>query len=88
MTTEELVCDRIGYKMRWMARELRWINEPTGIQEWVASITSLCELRWKINRSVRDSPRQNAKQRCDQSWMTRAKLTTSLQAGVNIEALP
>ena len=54
----------------------------------MASITSLCELRWKINRSVRDSPRQNAKQRCDQSWMTRAKLTTSLQAGVNIEALP
>ena len=40
--------ERIGYKLSWLFRELRQLNDPWQIEALVASVTALSELRWKM----------------------------------------
>ena len=86
MVTEDLVAESIGYKLRWLARELRWINDPSGIDKWVESVKSLCELRWKISACRAEHHELVAKRRNDQ-WtsLEKTNYTISPEVKVNIE---
>ena len=67
MFAEDFVADSTGYKLRWLSRELRWINAPTGIGAWAESVRALCELRWKIIASKVAHPEHKSNRRNDQT---------------------
>ena len=61
--------ERIGYKLSWLSRELRWINDPTEIEAWVASTKALSDLRWKMKQNVETVPRRDACSRQDHATL-------------------
>ena len=67
MFTEDVVAESIGYKLRWLSKELRWINSPSGIDAWAESVRALCDLRWKIMASTAAHPEHNSNRRNGQT---------------------
>ena len=89
MSTTDLITGSIEFKLRWLARELRWLNDKTGIDDWVSSVTSLVGLRKTMNISTDVVRTRFSERRYDQMtpWK-RMNYTISPHININIEAEP
>ena len=86
MSSDDLLLQSIEFKLRWLAKELRWLNNHKGIEDWGESVTSLVELRSKVTRSTADSRRRFTERRYDQNTPAKKKFyTISPQTFINIE---
>ena len=48
ISAAEFVAECIEMKLRWLARQLRWVDKPAEIEAWVSSVTAITNLLWKI----------------------------------------
>ena len=82
MLTEDIVSESVGYKLRWLARELRWLNDPSVIQEWVQSVSSLTELLRKLESKSGGPQTRDLKRRNDPRsvWKKKPYLSSAQRA--------
>ena len=89
LCVENIVVESIAHKLRWLARELRWINDPSGIEKWVASTMALGEVMQKMKDLAVTTSVWNAERRNDQTISTqRVAYTISPPCVTTLEYRP